>query len=303
MKLFPGCPVFEIIITFISVYGTVSGQFDPGMVDPDTSQTMPEMILLWNDEFDYVGRPDSANWAYETGFVRNHELQWYQAENAKCQEGRLVIYGKRERIKNPGYDASSGDWRKKRPYADYTSSCLHTRGLHQWTGPLYIEVKARIDTTQGAWPAIWLLGSSGHWPSCGEIDVMEFYRIEGVGTILANVAWASEDQLIPKWDSRRIPLETFLEQDKEWTEKFHIWSMRLVNDHIKLYLDGQVLNSTSLSETLNPDGQNPFSAGQEFYLLLNLAIGSNGGTPKTDEFPISFEVDYVRVYQIQEEIP
>ena len=67
---------------------------------------------------------------------------------------------------------------------------------------------------------------------------------------------------------------------------------------IRLYVDGALLNTTNLQDTVNQDGtgKNPFR--QPHYLLLNLAIGGqNGGDPATTTFPARFEVDYVRVYQ------
>lgn len=54
--------------------------------------------LVWSDEFDKDGRPDPTKWTYETGFVRNEELQWYQPENAWCEKGLLIIEGRREQI-------------------------------------------------------------------------------------------------------------------------------------------------------------------------------------------------------------
>jgi len=66
-------------------------------------------------------------------------------------------------------------------------------------------------------------------------------------------------------------------------------------DSINLFLDDQLLNTIQLNLTVNPDGFNPFL--QPHYLLLNLALGSNGGDPAKTLFPIKYEVDYVRVYQ------
>ena len=66
-------------------------------------------------------------------------------------------------------------------------------------------------------------------------------------------------------------------------------------DSVKLFLDNRLMNSVSVSETINPDGINPFL--QPHYILLNLAIGANGGDPSRSHFPIIYEIDWVRVYQ------
>ena len=55
--------------------------------------------LVWADEFKDGTRPNTKFWSYEKGFVRNEELQWYQPENAKIQNGKLVISGKKNRLK------------------------------------------------------------------------------------------------------------------------------------------------------------------------------------------------------------
>ena len=88
--------------------------------------------LVWSDEFSQDGRPDPHNWTYESGFVRNRELQWYQAENASCERGLLIIEARHEKKRNSNFRSQSLDWRKRREYADYTSASLRTKGLRSW---------------------------------------------------------------------------------------------------------------------------------------------------------------------------
>src|SRR6185436_10517790 len=140
-------------------------------------------ILVWADEFNRDGMPDTANWNYEKGFVRNEELQWYQTENANCKDGLLVIEARDEQKTNPRYLEGSSDWRRKRKMIDYTSSCIVTRGKREWQYGRF-EMKARIDISKGMWPAWWTLGVEKGWPGNGEIDIMEYYR----GKLLANIA-------------------------------------------------------------------------------------------------------------------
>jgi len=84
--------------------------------------------LVWADEFDKDGPPDPCNWTYELGFVRNEELQWYQPENARCENGLLIIEARRERKLNPRYRPDGRSWRENRQYAEYTSASITTRG-------------------------------------------------------------------------------------------------------------------------------------------------------------------------------
>jgi len=249
--------------------------------------------LVWSDEFNKDGRPDPNNWTYERGFVRNEELQWYQPENAQCENGMLIIEGRREHKQNPRYKAGSRDWKRSREYIEYTSSSLTTRRLHSWKYGRF-EMRGRIDTRLGLWPAFWTLGIEGPWPSNGEIDIMEYYR----GILLANAAWGTERRWVAKWDDSRKPITEF--NDPNWSEKFHIWRMDWDADSIKLYVDDLLLNEINLKETINKDseGKNPFH--QPHYIILNLAIGGKaGGDPSNTKFQAKFEVDYVRIYQKQ----
>src|SRR5215470_9373161 len=92
------------------------------------AQTSEGWKLVFADEFDKDGRPDPARWTYETGFVRNQEAQSYRPENAWCEKGMLIIEGRRERWKNPNYEAGSASWTRSREYAEYTSASVTTRG-------------------------------------------------------------------------------------------------------------------------------------------------------------------------------
>ncbi len=255
----------------------------------------PEQIAgyrpVWMDEFDKKDCPDPQKWTYEAGFIRNRELQWYQPDNARCENGLLIIEGRRERKQNPRYRPDSTHWQERRKYAEYTSASLMTKGLRSWIYGRF-EMRGRIDTRAGLWPTFWTLGTEGEWPSGGEIDIMEYYR----GRLLANVAWGMGKQRAPAWDSTRMPLTAF--NDPDWAMKFHIWRMDWGRDSIKLYVDDVLLNSVDLSATFirNEEGKNPFRLPH--YIILNLAIGgSKGGDPSNTKFPARFEVDYVRVYE------
>ena len=251
-----------------------------------------DYVLVWADEFNDGIEPDPASWTFERGFVRNEELQWYQRDNAFIDNGLLVIEGRRERRKNPDYDASSRNWRLNRKRAEYTSSLVTTRGLRSW---LYgrFEVRARIRTDAGLWPAIWFLGVDGDWPGNGEIDLMEYYA----GDVLANFAWGRPARSggKPVWDAVRTPLESF---GDDWQDDFHIWRMDWSESSIELYVDDRLLNRIDVETAENPPGVLPrYPFRQPQYLLINLAIGGQGGDPRRTALPTRYEIDYVRVYQ------
>lgn len=236
--------------------------------------------LVWSDEFNYEGLPDPAFWNYEQGMVRNNEAQYYtvaRPENVDVRNGLLTITARRE-----NYDA-----------AQYTSVSMHTRDKLSWTYGRF-EIRAKIDTRAGLWPAFWMLGP-GKWPEGGEIDIMEYYN----GKILANVAWKAnnDDAWSAAWDSSTRELRRLRFQHDDWDDRFHVFRMDWDANEIRLYVDNIFMNSTKLDSVANPDGSNPFR-GKPFYLLVNLAIGgNNGGDPSGTAFPATYQVDYVRVYQ------
>jgi beta-glucanase (GH16 family) len=230
--------------------------------------------LVWADEFNTNGAPDSANWGYENGYVRNHELQWYQKDNAVCRDGLLVIEARRE----------------EKDVHPYTSSCLITKGRRTWKYGRF-ELKARIDISSGIWPAWWTLGVEKHWPANGEIDIMEYYR----KMLLANIACQDANGRA-RWFSERFNTDSM--GGAAWASHFHVWRMDWTKTSIALYIDDHLLNKVPLDSLTNRDGSgfNPFT--QPHYMLLNMAIGGdNGGDPAGTSFPGKFEIDYVRVYQ------
>jgi beta-glucanase (GH16 family) len=247
--------------------------------------------LVWADEFDDEGGFNDKNWTAEKGFVRNHEAQWYQAQNAYCKGGYLIIEAKKEKVKNPQYVAGSSNWKENREFAEYTSASIITKGKQSWQYGRF-EMKARIDTRLGIWPAFWTLGVQGAWPDNGEIDIMEFYR----GTLLANMAWGSREAYKPVWNSVKKPIAEF--NDPQWSVKEHIWRMDWDEKSVKLYVDDMLLASQDTDPKMNLKNKDIAPFNQPHYILLGMAIaGDNGGDPTKTDFPAKFEIDYVRVYQ------
>ncbi|MBO84474.1 MAG: hypothetical protein CL927_03895, partial [Deltaproteobacteria bacterium] len=256
-----------------------------------TSEGPSARTPTWSDEFDGEGALDPTRWTSESGFVRNEELQWYQADNAFQEDGVLVIEGRTEDRPNPNYEAGSTDWRTSRETIQYTSASVTTKDLYAFEYGTLV-VRAKVTNFTGTWPAIWTLGTSCEWPSSGEIDVMENYG----GNILANFAWGTNTRWSAEWDASRWPVADF---GAGWTDDFHIWELEWSTTRMVIRLDGQVLNDVSLADTINGSascaGQNPFQ--QSHYILLNLALGGAGGSVSALSFPTRYLVDYVRVYE------
>jgi len=285
----------ELVILIISLLAITSSVFFLGN-NSDVKQNgfkNQQYKLVWADEFNREGRPDSLNWNFETGFVRNEELQWYQPENAYCKNGCLIIEARKEERDNPDYIEGINNWKRSRKKIEYTSSCLITAGKRSW---LYgrFEMRARIGISEGLWPAWWCLGIDKRWPACGEIDMMEYYR----GKLLANILCQGKENE-QEWHSTTASMKSL--GDSVWASRFHTWRMDWTKESISLYVDDFLLNKMPVDSLVNKDGSgfNPFRQPQ--YMLVNLAIGGqNGGNPEHTIFPSKFEIDYLRVYQLSE---
>lgn len=234
--------------------------------------------LVWSDEFNYKGLPDSTKWTGETGGHGwgNNELQFYtglRKENARVQNGKLVIEARKEK------------WKSN----NYTSVRLITKGRGDWQYGK-IEVRAKIPKGRGTWPAIWMLGSTTplEWPDDGEIDIMEhvgFHR----GFIHASIHCKKYNHVIgtQKTDT------TFL---KDCSENFHIYGVEWDADSIKISVDRKVYFLFTNEHT----GYDAWPFDNKMFLILNIAVGGNwGGQKGIDEkiWPQKMEIDYVRVWQ------
>ncbi len=299
----------------------LKGTITPPEPKPDTTDadTIPAEYegykLVFDDEFSVEGRPDSNYWTFEHGFVRNHEDQYYQEDNAWVANGKLVIEGRKDSVKNERYREGSSDWKTSKEYASYTSASMRSRGattgdyISAWQYGRFI-VKAKLPCYTGCWPAIWTLGTEYEWPYNGEVDIMEYYPSGGNECLHANVAWGSSKRWNAQWASKTKKLSDLEENDPEWRDKYHVWRMDWDTAYIKLYCDDELLNSVDLDRTVNPstawfkhDNENPYR-GHYQYLLLNLALGGdNGGSLAETPFPCQYLIDYVRIYQKIEEQP
>ena len=253
--------------------------------------------LVWSDEFDHDGLPDKTKWDYEEGFVRNHEQQYYtraRPENARVENGLLIIEGRKELFENPKYDpaAKSQEPGKNPKQANYTSASLVTLNKASWQFGR-IEVRAKLPQGKGVWPAIWTLGAnfpSVSWPACGEIDIMEFVGHQP-GVVHATLHYSKNG----KHKSNGKPLKVdALDTD------FHVYSLDWSADKLDIAFDGKVYQTLPVKDA-DEAGQNPYL--KPHYVLLNLALGGTwGGSIDDAILPQKFLIDYVRVYQ-RSEVP
>lgn len=234
--------------------------------------------LVWADEFNYTGLPDSTKWGYDVGGHGwgNNEDQFYtkaRKENTRVEKGHLIIEAIKENYENK----------------PYTSARLVTKGKAEWQYGK-IEVRAKIPDGRGTWPAIWMLGATTplKWPDDGEIDIMEHVGYDP-GVLHGSVHCKKYYHSIGTQKTATIPLRNPFDQ-------FHIYGVEWDKENVVISLDGKAYFQFKNEHT----GYEAWPFDNKMYLLLNLAVGGNwGGAKGVDEtiWPKRMEIDYVRVFQ------
>jgi beta-glucanase (GH16 family) len=206
----------------------------------------------------------------------NHEQQYYsgpRAENAVVKDGRLRITARKEKM------SGNADWGGQ----GYTSARLLTRGKADWTYGFF-EIRAKLPCGRGTWPAIWTLASGGAWPDDGELDIMEQVgsdptRISSAVHMRAGHGGQNVGGAVRIADA---------------CTAFHNYQMHWDAEGVSFGVDGFAHMRYPKLDV----GRRawPFDGPQ--FLLLNIAIGGDlGGAVDDAIFPVTMEVDYVRVYQ------
>ncbi len=236
--------------------------------------------LVFHDEFDTDGQPDTTRWNYEQGYLRNGELQYYTpGQNAFCRDGNLVIEARADSAVING------------EVCPITSASLTTKDRSAWKYG-YVEVRAKLPSSLGTWPAIWMMPqeqSYGRWPRSGEIDILEH-----VGYNPENIHFSAHTE---RYNHMLGTQRTHVEKAPEAVGQFHIYGLKWTPDRLTWLYDGKELYSIDRE----PDSDWttwPFDI--DYYLILNLAFGGGwGGAEGVDiaSLPQRYEIDYVRVFQ------
>lgn len=248
--------------------------------------------LVWFDEFDVNGAINSAKWHHQTqipagGSWFNGEEQHYtnQLSNSFVENGVLKIVARKQTFTDQGVTKQ------------YTSARLNSKFAFTYGR---VDIRAKIPTDQGTWPALWLLGKNitepgGYfaathgttpWPACGEIDIMEhgITPWQPAGFIQSALHTPSS---FGNTVNHGGTIANNLGTD------FHVYSMNWSPNQITFLLDGVAFY------TYNPPIKNastwPFTADQ--YLLMNIAMGGVAGNIPSNFTQATMEIDYVRVYQ------
>ncbi|MBL7885750.1 MAG: family 16 glycosylhydrolase [Flavobacterium sp.] len=248
--------------------------------------------LVWSDEFDNNGAVNASKWHHQTqlpagGSWFNGEVQHYtnQLANASVSNGLLAITAKKEPYTDQGITKQ------------YTSARLNSKFAFLYGR---VDIRAKIPTNQGTWPAFWMLGKNINedgayfdaqfgntdWPACGEIDIME----HGI-TPSQPLNYIQSALHTPSSFGNTTNIGGIIANNLG--NDFHVYSMNWSPNQITFLLDGVAFYT--YNPTIKTPQNWPFNAEQ--YLLLNIAMGGIAGTIPSNFTQATMEVDYVRVYQ------
>ena len=244
-----------------------------------------EYTMVWSDEFN-GSELDESVWGYNTGGSGwgNRELQYYttRTENIRVKDGCLEIEARKEEYQGN----------------QYTSARILSKNKKTFT---YGKIESRIKFPggKGTWPAFWMMGNSGGWPNCGEIDI-----IEHVGSMDARASFALHTVLKNGTKGNNWAKTQWF--DSPLSEDFHIYGVEWAQeekdgkDVIRFTVDG-VQYAEVWEEQIDNNDSWPFN--KPFFIIYNLAIGGNMGGQVDDAIfdkPRIMYVDWLRVYQRQD---
>ncbi len=262
---------------------------NPVLTTADNNAVSPgdTLTLVWSDEFN-AARLDPAKWFFESGDGSqygipgwgNNELQYYRPNNASLDSGLLKIEARAESVN--GFD--------------YTSARIHTRDRFAFRYGR-VEARIRLPGGQGLWPAFWLLPQDdryGGWAASGEIDVVEAVNLGGSGgnTVHGTIHYGGA------WPNNASSGETYA-VPADATARFHTYAVEWDATEIRWYVDDVLYSMRNTWYSTGGGFPAPFD--QRFYILLNVAVGGSfpGNPDNSTAFPVTMEVDWVRVYSGQ----
>ena len=245
-------------------------------------ERMNEYHLVWEDNFDYEGKPDPKKWNYDVGDRwANNESQAYvdHLENAFVKDGKLTLRAMKEKC----------------GIAEYTSARLTTWERQAWQYG-YFEIRAKLPEGAGAWPAFWFMPEASRkgvrWPFCGEIDMMEYTDVHKDVLVYS---LHSKNHNHRRNDTKQN--STSVEQ-KNVCQEFHVYGMEWTPDYVEYFYDGVSVCKYCKTDDKEDQTEDSWPYDKPFYMILNIAVGGFMGGPINEEdLPYSMEIDYVRAYQ------
>jgi beta-glucanase (GH16 family) len=246
---------------------------------------------------------DRTKWNVEiTGNIHNNEQQAYidSSETIYLQQGMenangaLVIHPR----SRDGYVTPQGST------FDFVSGRINTRERFELAYGT-VSARIRLPVGGGLWPAFWMLGSSGNWPACGELDIMEYVgEPDWTSVAVHGPGYSGETPLVNK--------KYFLQPDD--AAQWHIYSLEWMPDSLIFKIDEKLVYRVARPSV---EYLGPWVFDARKFIIINFALGgvypfkTNGvhmpyyGIPastveaiRNDE--IKLLVDWVKVFRKKE---
>lgn len=226
--------------------------------------------LVWSEDFD-TDTLDTTLWS----MVPQQPYDW--ARHMTSDYPHLIELSDGTLKLRADYDRESGR---------YITAGIWGKGKQEITGG-WIDVRARYDSGQGFWPAIWMLGYAPdkRWPHNGEIDIMEHLNHDSI------VYQTVHTPLTEQEGYAGPPKGGVIEVD---TSGFNVYSTVITSGAIYLLVNGQLCHTfPRLGDEVK---QYPY-ATYPLYLILSAQIGGSWvGEPVPPQEPLTLEIDYIRHY-------
>jgi len=235
--------------------------------------------LVFADDFDGPAgsAPDSPVWTPTIGDKWGvNELECYTSSPNNIQldgNGHLDLIARHE---------SSCNGRS------YSSGRIETRGKASWRYG-YFEVRAKMPTGPGMFPAIWMLGPNGvtDWPKSGETDIVEVISSKP-GLVHTNVHGIDDEG--GHWEAGWDGGNRDATYGGNLDDGYHTYGLSWTAGQLQFYFDNQLIR------TIRKTDVPIWLWDQNFYMIFDAAVGSFGGTPAAASYPQTMSIDYLHVY-------
>lgn len=228
--------------------------------------------LVWEDNFDRKDIFSTGIWSK----IPRGKSDWQKNMSSheslyRIEKGNLILSGIKN---NVDYNDSS----------DYLTGGVYTKG-NKYFGTGRIEVRCKLEATQGSWPAIWMLPQKGKWPEGGEIDLMERLNFDNYIYQTVHTSYTKMNRDSPK-------NHTIFEINPN---DYNVYAVEIYQDELKFFVNEK--HTFSYPRVQSRINQFPFIENP-FYLLIDMQLGGSWvGEVKPFDGVVNMYIDWVRYYK------
>ncbi|CDN32442.1 Beta-glucanase [Mucinivorans hirudinis] len=236
----------------------------------------PKFVLVWEENFE----GNEIDWSIWSKIPRgpsdwNNYMSDYDSLYA-VKNGNLILRG----INNHTQKSDS---------AKFLTGGVYTKNKKVF-GLGRVEVRAKLGSAKGYWPAFWMLPEKANWPLGGEIDIMEHLNYDNVAyqTLHSNYTFNLKIKE-PKPGSVAA-----INKDD-----YNIYAVEKYQDSICFFVNGKKTLTYPRIAAEAEKEQFPF-CDEPYYLLLDSQLGGNWvGKVDPATLPVEMHIDWVKFYELR----